>query len=507
MAPVSHPSDETLRMLLDSAPDAISILRGPTVLYMSLPGARMLGFEQTTEVIGRSLAEWLEPEDFAIAARRIEEVTRTSRPNSLREYRMRRNDGRLLLIEVASVPVTYEGSAAVLSFVRDVTDRKALERELAESARLASLGRLSAGVAHELNNPLTHLVLAVDVLRRTLARTPPESAAAALAMTRDKLDVIAQDIDRMAVIVRELRLFASPQSRARCPVDLRQPLESALRSVRDTHPAAARLRVERRFEDAPAVEADPIRIEQVFVNLLTNAFDSLGDAAGAASAAAGCVTVELVPAGGDAVAVHVRDEGAGIPAHMLERVFEPFFTTKAYGRGAGLGLAISRSIVQALGGSLVVESAPGRGTTFTVTLPVWHRPSDARDARAPSPCKRLRVLVVDDEPAMCRALVASLEEHEVVVAASACEALACLEGDAGFDVILCDVVMPEASGVEFHRALAASHPALLRRLVFMTGATLGSDDGRALAALPNPVLEKPFDLGRLERVLEAAALR
>jgi PAS domain S-box-containing protein len=503
MAPMAHPSDETLRMLLDSAPDAISILRGPIVLYMSLPGARMLGFEQTAEVIGRSLAEWLEPDELAIAARRIGEVMRTSRPNNLREYRLRRSDGRMLLIEVASVPITYEGSAAVLSFVRDVTDRKALERELAESARLAALGRLSAGVAHELNNPLTHLVLAVDVLRRTLGRTPPEAAAAALALTRDRLEVIAQDVDRMVVIARELRLFASPQPGARTPVDLRQPLESALRAVRDTHAAGPRVRVQHRFEDVPPVEADPIRIEQVFVNLLTNAFDSLGDP----SNPAGSVTVELVQADGDAVVVHVRDQGAGIPSHMLERVFEPFFTTKAYGRGAGLGLAISRSIVQALGGALGVESALGRGTTFTVTLPVWHRPPDARDTRASTPCRSLRVLVVDDEPAMCRALVASLEGHRVVVTGSAREALASLASDACFDVILCDVVMPEVSGVEFHRSLAAAHPDLLCKLVFMTGATLGSDDGRSLAALPNAVLEKPFDLDALERVLEETAAR
>ena len=498
----AHPSDETLRMVLDCAPDAIAILAGPTVLYMSLPGARMLGFEKPADVIGRSLADWLEPEEFVIARDRIAAVMRTSRPNELREYRVRRVDRHQILVEVASVPVTYEGSPAVLSFVRDVTDRKALEREVAESARLAALGRLSAGVAHELNNPLTHLALAVDGLRRTLDGVGPGGAAAAIGVARVRLSQIAEDVERMVLVARELRLFASPQPGTRRPVDLRQPLEASLRAVRETHRAATQVTVETRFEEVPAADLCPLRIEQVFVNLLNNAFDSLVDESDENRR----VTVELRPAG-DAVAVSVSDTGPGIPQEMLERVFEPFFTTKAYGRGAGLGLAISRSIVQALGGTMTVASAPGQGTTFHVKLPVWREPADAVEARPALGLRRLRVLVVDDEAAMGCALAASLEAHQVEVAGSAREALARLSGDAAFDVILCDIVMPEASGVEFHRSLAAVDPGLSRRVVFMTGATLGTEDGKTLSALPNPVLEKPFDLGRLERALMDAAAR
>jgi PAS domain S-box-containing protein len=503
MAPAAHPSDETLRMVMDSAPDAIAILRGPTVLYMNLPGVRMLGFEGRSDVIGHSLAEWLEPEEFRVAAGRIAEVMRTSRPNELNQYRVHRRDGSIAIVEAASVPTTYEGSPAVLSFVRDISERKALERQVAESARLAALGRLSAGVAHELNNPLTNLVLAVEGLRRTLERSAPSDAAAALAVARDRVDAIAQDLDRMVVIARELRLFASPQANARRPVDLRGALQNALRAVRDSHPAAARVQVDLACDEVPAAEADPVRLEQVFVNLLTNAFDSLDESAATGQR----VTIELRQADGDAVEVHVRDQGPGIPAHMLERVFEPFFTTKSYGKGAGLGLAISRGIVQALGGSLDVKSAPGHGTTFTVRLPAWRRPLAGVQTTSLPAEKHLRVLVVDDEAAMGRALAASLQEHQVVVARSAEEAMACLARDPAFDVILCDIVMPQTSGLDFHHSLEATHPDLSRKLVFMTGATLGGEGEPSLAALPAPVLEKPFDLGHLERMLEAAAAR
>jgi len=498
--PDTHPSDETLRTLLDIAPDAIAIVRGLKVLYMSPSGARMLGFERPTDVIGMSLGKWLAASDLDVARQRMDEVIETRRPpEAPREYRVRGDDGRNLILEVASVPIVYEGEPSVLAFVRDVTERKALERQVADSARLAALGRLSAGVAHELNNPLTHLVLAIDGLRRQLGRAQAADATAQLAQTREKLELIAQDIDRMVVIARELRLFASPQPGARRAVDLRQPMEAAMRAVRETHPAAARVRIERCYQDVPPADADPIRVEQVFVNLLTNAFDSLDEQAGAFP----CVTVELV-ARGESVAIQVRDEGPGIPDDMLERVFEPFFTTKAYGRGAGLGLAISRSIVQAMDGSLDVASECGRGTTFTITLPAWQAGEDAPVRTPPAP-RRLRVLVIDDEAAIGRALAASLEDHDVVTSISAEGALDCIAGDSSFDVILCDVVMPETSGVEFHRALAATCPRLARRVVFMTGATLGSDQGRSLAALPNPVLEKPFEIGRLVRALEEAA--
>jgi len=498
----SHPNDETLRALLDMAPDAIAIVRGPIVLHMSPTGARLLGWERPSDVVGRSIAEWLSPGEFALATRRIAEVMRTARPNEPQDYRMRSLDGHSLIVEVVSVPVTFDGAPAVLSFWRDVTERRALERQVAESARLASLGRLSAGVAHELNNPLTHLVLTVEAMRRLLGAR--DDAADVVVRARDKVESIAEDVERMVAIASELRLFASPQPGARRPVDLRQPIEAALRTVRDTHAAAGQVRVGQDYDEVDPVDADPMRVQQVFVNLLTNAFDSLGDASGD-RAGGDAVSVELRSASPDAVAVHVRDQGPGIPEDMLERVFEPFFTTKAYGRGAGLGLAISRSIVQAMGGSLEVESAPGQGTTFTVTLPVWRAPADSPELAQGSAGRRLRVLVVDDEPGIGRALASCLEEHDVVVATSADEAEEELARDPAFDVILCDVVMPGRSGVEFHQALATSSPGMARRLVFMTGATLGSDEGRALAALPNPLLAKPFDLTRLQHALETAA--
>jgi PAS domain S-box-containing protein len=503
MSRAGHPlDDETLRTLLDIAPDAIAIVRAGTVLYMSPTGARMLGYGAARDVVGVSMGDWMHPDDVALAGRRIAEVMRGGKALDLpQEYRAVTRDGRSIVVEVASVPITYEGAPAVLAFVRDATERKALERQVAESMRLAALGRLSAGVAHELNNPLTHLVLTVDRLRRSVADTGPDRAAATIADVRDKLELLAQDVQRMVVIARELRLFASPQASSCGPVPMQEVLEHALESIAATG-GAPTATIERRYADAPPADADPDRLVQVFCNLLRNAFDSLSEA----GTPSPTVTLTLRRAE-DRVAVDVANNGPGIPLELRERIFEPFFTTKAYGAGAGLGLAISRSIVQALDGELVLVSDMDRGgTTFTVTLPAWRSPSAAAVAEGASEIGRLRVLVVDDEVSIGSTLGSILEDqHEVVVTTSVRGAMAAIAGDPAFDLVLCDVVMPGASGLDFLEQLRAAHPALADRVVFMTGATLGSDQGRALAALANPVVAKPFDLGQLEGLLRDAA--
>jgi len=355
-------------------------------------------------------------------------------------------------------------------------------------------------VAHELNNPLTHLVLAVTRLRQLVDSLTADNAAAQLSEMRSKLAFMSDDVDRMMVIARELRMFASPQPTSREPVDLRDVLERALGSVVDTDPGHG-IQIERRYDEVGPADADPSRLVQVFTNLVRNAFDSLAERS---TGRAPVITLALRAVGDEQVAAEVVDNGPGIAPDMRERIFEPFFTTKRYGVGAGLGLAISRSLVQALGGSLEVR-CDAAATAFTVTLPLWCRPTQVAAVTRPS-AGRLRVMVIDDEISIGRTIDSIFEDqHDVVVTTSARDALAQLEKGLSFDVILCDVVMPGASGVDFYEQLRTVRPELCERVVFMTGATLGSDQGRSLAALPNAILEKPFDLDRLEAMLAAAS--
>jgi CheY-like chemotaxis protein len=210
--------------------------------------------------------------------------------------------------------------------------------------------------------------------------------------------------------------------------------------------------------------------------------------------------------GPDRVVVEVHDNGAGIPPEVRGRIFEPFFTTKPVGIGTGLGLAICHGIVSSLGGTLSFESEVGKGAVFRVELAAAARASDAAPAargirQAPveaAPTARRRILVVDDEPIVCFSLERLLSrEGEVVAVTSARHALACIEAGARFDVILCDVMMPEMDGASMYAELRKLVPGQAERMVFVTGGAFTARTRDFMSSVPNPRISKPFDVERL----------
>jgi signal transduction histidine kinase len=240
-------------------------------------------------------------------------------------------------------------------------DLKAAETHLVQSEKMASLGRLVAGVAHEINNPVSFIASSIAPLRRRLERAvkaPPTDATRLLTEARELIDIMARGAERTAAIVRDLRSFSRLEEAVRKSVDLREGLDVTLRLLESRW--RDRVTVHRDFEDVPLVECDPGQVNQVFMNLLANACDATPDG--------GSIWVSTRLDGDDAC-VTIRDDGPGMPPDILGRVFEPFFTTKDVGSGTGLGLAIAHGIVTAHGGRIEVESAVGKGTTFRVRLP------------------------------------------------------------------------------------------------------------------------------------------
>ncbi len=253
----------------------------------------------------------------------------------------------------------------------------------------------------------------------------------------------------------------------------------------------------------PPVAGTASRLGQVVLNLLVNAAQAIE--AGAADA--NVIRVRVVPGPGSRVTVEISDTGRGIAADVLPRIFDPFFTTKGVGEGTGLGLSIAHAIVTGLGGEIRVDSTVGRGSTFTVHL----RPFAAAAADEPRPdadptaARRARVLVVDDEPHVATAIRRMLAPvHDVTTVANARAALEHV-ARAPCDAILSDVLMPEMTGLEFQRALAAVSPALAARMIFMTGGAFTPETAEALAGSDNARIEKPFDrdqlLGAVARAL------
>jgi nitrogen-specific signal transduction histidine kinase len=404
---------------------------------------------------------------------------------------MRRKDGSLLDVEIHARVLPGRMQQA---FVRDVRERKELEAQLRLADRLASLGQLAAGIAHEINNPLAYTALNLELARRMLG----ERDAAPSALARALADA-GDGVERVRVIVRDLDAFGRGDEQRMTAVDVNRALDAAIR-IADNR-LRHRARLVKRYEVTAPAHANELRLGQVFVNLLVNAADAIPDGGSERHE----IRVHTRDAPDGRVIIEISDTGVGIAPEMQGRIFDPFFTTKPVGAGAGLGLSISHRIVTALGGEISVESAPGRGTTVRVTL-LRSRAAgaDAEAARSPATRGRgrARVLVIDDELAISRAIRSALVQHDVTISENGRDART-LGLSGAFECILCDLLMPDLSGQELYDLLRAEARGLERRIVFMTGGAFGPRARAFLAAVPNRCLEKPFSLSAVEEAVQA----
>jgi len=493
-------SEQRFRTVVQGAPDGVAILRGPLILYLNPRAARLLGLKQPEDGYGRPITEFLHPDDVAIAGERIGGLMRTGEPlDGAFEYRSRSLDGRDLTVEISSILIDFDGGRAVLAFARDVTDRKAMQARLAQADRLAALGMLSAGVAHEINNPLAYVLLNLELIVRDLEKGDPIDRAQLL----NRLQEARHGGERVATIVRDLKSFAREDENARWPVELGTVLDSALNVVGSE--IAKRGRVARRFTDIPPVEGIAARLEQVFVNLLLNAAQALPEGAPLQHEVGITATHDA-----DFVQIEVSDTGAGMTDEVKARIFDPFFTTKPAGVGTGLGLPICLGIVTAHGGTLEAKSTPGQGSTFTVRLKRYHGDFRSRERTASTPdTNGGRVLIIDDDVAVGRTLRLALEEeHQITVVTNATDALRALRGAEGggdFDAVLCDLLMPGMTGAELFTLARRELPHLAPRFIFMSGGYWAQ--GEASPTGSQPVLEKPFNLDQVRAVLKDVVSR
>ena len=406
------------------------------------------------------------------------------------EYRFRRSDGSYALVLDRGVIVREDGRAIrAVGVMIDVSAQRRLQAEVELSSRMASLGTLAAGVAHEINNPLAFVRANLDFALGRLANGPLD-VRLALAQARE-------GSERVEAIVRDLKTFSRPADAGRGPIDVGRAIESAITLA--WNEIRHRATLVRDLADGLAVVADEAQLGQVVLNLLINAAQALPDG----GAAHQTITVEA-RRDGDEVVVVVADTGPGIPPDVAARIFEPFFTTKPVGVGTGLGLSICHRIVTSLGGAIDVDSAPGRGARVTVRLPAC-APAEVPAAPPPGAASgaRARVAVIDDEPLVGEALARLLDEHDVVVFERARDAMAWLDGGGRCDVLLCDLMMPETSGIEMHAWLRTAHPELATRTIFLTGGAFTDAAARFVRDHQARCFDKPFDLDVLRRAIAA----
>ena len=387
-------------------------------------------------------------------------------------------------------------------------ERERMQTQLAQTARMETIGRMISGVAHELNNPLTAiLAFGQDLLSQP--RSPDDAEA---------LHTIVQQSQRCRAIVQDLLTFARTKREDRQAVTLSEFVER-VRPAFDRLAAADGIQLEVRVpRDIPSVHANPPALEQVLTNLLSNAFHAVGSG--------GWVSISAAVKESD-LALTVEDNGPGISPDVLPRIFEPFFTTKAHGKGTGLGLSVSHGIVEQHGGKLLAANREQRGARFTVLLPFLDRRSIVRSGpqlphavigeppptRGAEPARR-RVLLIDDERAIRSAIRRYLERRgwQVDEAKNGREALDLLgldgkgvPGSERYDAIVTDLRMPDVSGIEIHDRLAADDPAGLEKLVVISGDTASAEIAEFIRRLRQPIIQKPFDMRTLAELLDRTA--
>jgi PAS domain S-box-containing protein len=493
---------QILSMALENLDEGVSIARfDGQLIYANAAHGRLLGFDPGAEVLPNSLM-------FAVDETGREELTEILRTAAEKGHwfgrvqRRRLNDGTIVPVEMILGRVDREaGTSLLFSIARDITQQLEQEERLRRAERLASLGTLIGGVAHELNNPL-HAITNFTQLLLMEQREEQE---------REDLEIMLREAQRMAKIVSDLRLIARrthESTSEREHVDLNGIVEHVLRTrgySMKTRNIDVRLDLGR--ELAPVL-GDPGELEQVILNLVVNAEQAMVQKSGERR-----LTLRTRETPG-VVVLEVTDNGPGIPKHLLERIFDPFFTTKGPGEGTGLGLSLVHTITTEHGGEIRVENEPGGGARFRIELPAADEGVVASPAAGeePEPARILRVLVVDDEESVRRAVVRYLRRrgHEVREATEGEEALRMIaqeETHGSFDVILSDLRMPGLGGEKLMQRLRERGGDLARRVVFLTGDAASPDAARLLASAETPVLIKPTSLTEIGRVLEQHAMK
>ncbi len=388
----------------------------------------------------------------------------------------------------------------------ELTIRKLNESDRRRSLgeKLESMGRLAAGVAHEINTPLAAVITNLELLTGELAALRP-SAQTELPAEEILADA-REGAERVRVIVRDLKMFSRSDDEHIGPVQPTQILEGALDMVDGE--LRHRARIVRDYGTKTSVSGNGPRLGQVFVNLLMNAAHAIpeGDAKNHE------IRVTTRARGLDQVCIEIRDTGAGIAPDVLRKIFDPFFTTKPIGVGTGLGLSICHGIITGLGGRIEVESELGAGTvlrvvlraaTATASAPV-RQPAPPTSPLAPAARARTRVLAIDDDALFLGTLRRLLAAHHDVTAVTcASDALMRIDRGEEFDVILCDLMMPDMTGMDLHAQLSLSRPELAEKMIFLTGGTFTVRARTFLDAVPNAHLEKPFDAHEVQTLIGA----
>jgi len=438
----------------------------------------------TAEVLGQPLADLLGESDQAqglLARLHVQQRIQN------REITVLDREGRAVELSV-SFAFLRDAAGAVtglLAVARDMTERKRTEAALRQSEKLAAMSSLVAGLAHELNNPLS-VILAHSTLM-----------AQGRGNAEERATKIVKAAERCARLVRNFLALARQHPPERQRVLLGQIVRETVELV--SYPLRVDgVDVTLDLDDVPPLWADPHQLQQVLLNLLTNAHHAVR-----VVAAPRAITVTMRADMSNRVHLRIADNGPGIPPAVRDRIFEPFFTTKPIGQGTGLGLSLCQGIVESHGGTLSLEDPPGGGAAFAISIPVTPPAATTAVSTVAGQGNGVRVLVIDDEPDVAEVLVdmLSVDGHKADIAPDGRVALERL-AHGGYDLVMSDLRMPEFDGSALYRRLQQDGDPILSRFIFVTGDTLGPEAQAFLEQTGVPTLAKPFVFGEVRKIIQ-----
>ena len=497
-------SEKSYRALVDISPEAIVVSVEDRVVFVNPATLVLLGASKSEELLGRSVLDFVVPEDLDRVKKARQAVQDAGIPAPTVELALQKIGGERTYARIWTVPFDYDGKSAVLNLLMDVSDRKKaeaardkIEAQLRQAQKMEALGALAGGIAHDFNN-----ILGAVMAYSELAQLQAEGNR----NLYENLDEVLKASQRAAALVKQILAFSRQQQMERYPISLEPVAREVVKFLNSTVPSSIEITVH--FGTGIGfVNADPSQIHQILMNLCTNAVHAIGSIPGRMTIRTELATVDeafcqtvtgLKP--GVYVRLSVSDTGKGMDADTVVRIFEPFYTTKPVGQGTGLGLSVVHGIVSDHDGAIQVSSQPGKGSTFSVYFPAIE-PALRAAVVAPTELPAGRgqhLLFVDDEVSLGRGARKLLERlnYRVTVVTDPLAALALFnEEPEKFDLVMTDLQMPQMTGVNLAAAVTRIRPQM--RILLMTG-YIGSYTADMLKeAGINDVLNKPLTLASL----------
>ena len=487
---------ESVWHLLRSMPDGVLIHRGGTALFGNRALANMLGVATANDLIGCSVLDFIHPDSLEEVRARIKATEAEGRAPGRTEVMIVVRTGAVRTVDISVQLISLSDGPAVVVFMRDVTERAQMLKHLLQADRLSTVGTLSAAVVHEINNPLTFVLGNLAFVARELEQGDIERASA-----HDVLTALADaraGAERVRAIVGDLRAFARPDDQQPARLDVRRMVDRTVSLLRGE--LRHRAQVVKAYRAVPTVVASETRLSQLFLLLVLTAARSIEEGA----AGQNRIVISTVTDPHGWARIEIRDTGRPFSQAELDEIWAPVRTSKT--GPSTLILANCKETVREAGGEIWATDNSPVEPRFIVRFPPTAGSPDDTDSRmrvvSDGTDEKARVLVIDDEAVIGTMVRRALARHDVYVASSGRDGFE-LCREISFDVVLCDLLMPEMTGMAFYERLAQVRPDLKERIVFMTAGAFTARARRFLGSICNLVLHKPFELEDVERAVQS----